>query len=136
MKLAYAVMSSCGLNDAREGAPEPSVHRWPERRNSACDGHRAKGSRNMSSDPITAITAWTHRSSNEKIRQYGRGEEPGLSEVERYLTEHGITAKSFPVKGEDGREVTFRSERKKLKGLVKDLLGEAIDDSWEWGTFH
>ena len=90
----------------------------------------------MSPDPITAITAWTHRSSNEKIRQYGRGEEPGLSEVERYLTEHGITSKSFPVKGEDGREVTFRGERKKLKGLVKDLLGEAIDDSWEWGTFH
>jgi hypothetical protein len=90
----------------------------------------------MSPDPITAITAWTHRSSNEKIRQYGRGEEPGLSEVERYLTEHGIIAKSFPIKGEGGREVTFRSERKKLKGLVKDLLGEAIDDSWEWGTFH
>ena len=90
----------------------------------------------MSPDPITAITAWTHRSSNEKIRQYGRGEEPGLSEVEHYLTEHGITAKSFPIKGEDGREVSFRGERKKLKGLVKDLLGEAIDDSWEWGTFH
>jgi len=90
----------------------------------------------MSPDPITAITAWTHQSSNEKIRQYGRGEEPGLSEVERYLTEHGITAKGFAVKGEDGREVTFRGERKKLKGLVKDLLGEAIDDSWEWGTFH
>ena len=90
----------------------------------------------MSPDPITAITAWTHRSSNEKIRQYGRGEEPGLSEVERYLTEHGITAKSFSIKGEDGREVSFRGERKKLKALVKDLLGEAIDDSWEWGTFH
>lgn len=90
----------------------------------------------MSPDPITAITAWTHRSSSEKIRQYGRGEEPGFSEVERYLTEHGITAKRFPIKGEDGREVTFRGERKKLKGLVKDLLGEAIDDSWEWGTFH
>jgi len=90
----------------------------------------------MSPDPITAITAWTHRSSNEKLRQYGRNEEPGFSEVERYLTEHGISAKSFPVKGADGREVTFRSERKKLKGLVKDLLGEAIDDSWEWGTFH
>jgi hypothetical protein len=90
----------------------------------------------MSPDPITAITAWTHRSSNEKIRQYGRGEEPGLSEVERYLTEHGIAAKSFPVKGADGREVTFRGERKYLKGLVKDLLGEAIDDSWEWGSFH
>jgi hypothetical protein len=90
----------------------------------------------MSPDPITAITAWTHRSSNEKIRQYGRGEEPGLSEVEGYLTEHGITAKSSPVKGEEGREVTFRSERKKLKGLVKDLLLEAVDDSWEWGTFH
>lgn len=90
----------------------------------------------MSPDQITAITAWTHRSSNEKIRQYGRSEEPGLSEVERYLTEHGIIAKSFPVKGEDGCEVTFRAERKTLKGLVKDLLGEAIDDSWEWGTFH
>jgi hypothetical protein len=90
----------------------------------------------MSPDPITAITAWTHRSSNEKIRQYGRGMEPSLSEVECYLTEHGITAKSFPIKGEDGCEVIFRSERKKLKGLVKDLLGEAIDDSWEWGTFH
>lgn len=90
----------------------------------------------MTQDPITAITAWTHRSSNEKIRQYGRGEEPGLSEVERYLAEHGITAKSFPTKGGDGREVTLRGERKKLKGLVKDLLGEAIDDSWEWGTFH
>jgi hypothetical protein len=90
----------------------------------------------MSPDPITAITAWTHRSSNEKIRQYGRGQEPGLSEVERYLTEHGITAKSFPIKGGDGREVAFRGERKKLKDLVKDLLGEAIDDSWEWGTFH
>ena len=88
----------------------------------------------MSPDPITAITAWPHRSSNEKIRQYGRGEEPGLSEVERYLTEHGITAKSFSV--QDGREITFRGERKKLKGLVKDLLGEVIDDSWEWGTFH
>jgi hypothetical protein len=35
-----------------------------------------------------------------------------------------------------GREVTFRGERKKLKGLVKDLRGEAIDDSWEWGPFH
>ena len=70
----------------------------------------------MSPGSITAITAWTHRSSNEKIRQYGRAEEPGLSEVERYLTEHGITAKSFPIKGEDGREVTFRGERKKLKG--------------------
>ena len=57
-------------------------------------------------------------------------------EVERYLTEHGITAKSLPIKGEDGREVTFRGERKKLKGLVKDLRGEAIDDSWEWGPFH
>lgn len=90
----------------------------------------------MSLDPITAITAWTHRSSNQKLRQYGRGEQPGLSEVERYLTEHGIVAKSFPIKGEDGREVTFRGERTKLKGLVKDLLGEAIDDSWEWGTFH
>ncbi len=90
----------------------------------------------MSPDQITAITAWTHRSSNEKIRQYGRGEEPGLSEVERYLTEHHITAKGFPIKGEDGREVTFRGERKKLKDMVKDLLGEAIDDSWEWGTFH
>ena len=90
----------------------------------------------MSLDPITAITAWTHRSSNEKIRQYGRGEQPSLSEVERYLAEHGIAAKSFPVKDEDGREVTFRGERTKLKGLVKDLLGEAIDDSWEWGTFH
>ena len=43
------------------------------------------------------------------------------SEVERYLTELGITARSFPIKGEDGREVTFRGERKKLKGLVKDL---------------
>ena len=90
----------------------------------------------MSSDQITAITAWTYRSSNEKIRQYGRGEEPGLSEVERYVTEHSITTKSFPVKGENGHEVTFRGERKKLKDLVKDLLGEAIDDSWEWGTFH
>ena len=89
----------------------------------------------MSPDAITAITAWTHRSSNEKIRQYGRGEQPGLSEVERYLTEHGITAKSFP-KGENEREVTFRGERKMLKGLVKDLLGEVLDDSWEWGTFH
>ena len=48
----------------------------------------------MSPDPITAITAWTHRSSNEKIRQYGRGEEPGLSEVERYLTEH-LTQPAF-----------------------------------------
>ena len=76
----------------------------------------------MSPDPITAITAWTHRSSNEKIRQYGCGEEPGLSEVAHYLTEHGITAESFAIKGEDGREVTFRGERKKLKGLVKDLL--------------
>jgi hypothetical protein len=90
----------------------------------------------MSPDPITAITAWTHRSSNEKIRQYGHGEEPGLSEVARYLTEHGIVAKNFPSKVEDGHEVTFRAERTKLKGLVKDLLGEAIDDSWEWGTFH
>ena len=88
----------------------------------------------MSPSQITAITAWPHRSSNEKIRQYGRGEEPGLSEVERYLTEHSIIAKSYPVK--DGREVTFRGERTKLKGLVKDLLGEVIDDSWEWGTFH
>ena len=93
----------------------------------------------MSPDPITAITAitaWPHRSSNEKIRQYGRGEEPGLSEVERYLTERGIIAKSFLITGGDGREVTFRGERTKLKGLVKDLLGEAVDDSWEWGTFH
>jgi hypothetical protein len=90
----------------------------------------------MSPDPITAITAWPHRSSNEKIRQYGGGEEPGFSEVERYLTEHGITAKSFSIKGKDGREITFRGERQKLKGLVKDLLGEVIDDSWEWGTFH
>jgi hypothetical protein len=90
----------------------------------------------MSPDQITAITAWTHRSSNEKIRQYGRGEEPGLSEVERYMIEHGISAKRFPIKGEDGHEVTFRGERKILKCLVKDLLGEAIDDSWEWGTFH
>jgi hypothetical protein len=90
----------------------------------------------MSPEPITAITAWTHRSSNEKIRQYGRGEEPGLSEIERYLTEHGIVAKSFLMKGEVGCEVTFRGERKKLKGLVRDMLGEAIDDSWEWGTFH
>jgi hypothetical protein len=112
------------------------AHFGLKRRNSACEAHCAKGPRNMSPDPITAITAWTHRSSNEKIRQYGRGEEPGLSEVERYLTEHGITAKSSPIKGEDGREVTFRGERKKLKSLVKDLLGEAIDDSWEWGTFH
>ena len=32
--------------------------------------------------------------------------------------------------GEDRREVTFRGER---KGLVKDLRGEAIDDSWEIG---
>jgi hypothetical protein len=53
-----------------------------------------------------------------------------------YLTEHGITAKSFPIMGEDEREVTFRSERKKVKGLVEDLLGKAIDDSWERGTFH
>ena len=90
----------------------------------------------MSPEPITAITAWPHRSSNEKIRQYGRDEEPGLSEVERYLTERGIIAKNFPMKREDGREFTFRGERTKLKGLVKDLLGEAIDDSWEWGTFH
>ena len=82
----------------------------------------------MSPDPITAITAWPHQSSNEKIRQYGRGEEPGLGEVERYLAEHGITAKSFPIKGEDRCEVTFRGERTKLRGLVKDLLGEAIDD--------
>jgi len=56
--------------------------------------------------------------------------------VERYLTEHGITAKRSPIKGEDGREVTLRGERRKLKGLVKDRRGEAIDDSWEWGTFH
>ena len=90
----------------------------------------------MSPDPITAITAWTHRSSNQKIRQFGRGEEPGLSEVECYLTELGIAAKRFPIKGDDGCEVTFRGERTKLKGLVKDLLGEVIDDSWEWGTFH
>jgi hypothetical protein len=90
----------------------------------------------MSPDPVTAITAWTHRSSNEKIRQYGRGEEPGLSELERYLTQYGIIAKRFPIKGENGSEVTFRGERTKLKGLIKDLLGEAIDDSWEWGTFH
>jgi len=90
----------------------------------------------MSPDPITAITAWPHKSSNEKIRQYGRAEEPGLSEVERYLTKHGITAKSFPIRSEGEREVTFRGERTKLKGLVKDLLGEVIDDSWEWGTFH
>ncbi len=90
----------------------------------------------MSSDPITAITAWTHRSSNEKIRQYGRGEEPGLSEVARYLANHGITAKSFSSKSEGEHEVTFRGQRTKLKGLVKDLLGEVIDDSWEWGTFH
>ena len=90
----------------------------------------------MSPDAITSITAWTHRSSKEKIRQYGRGEEPGLSEVERYVAEHGIIAKNFPVKGADGREVVFRGERKKLKGLVQDLLGEAIDDSWEWGSFH
>jgi hypothetical protein len=61
----------------------------------------------MSPDPITAITAWPHRSSNEKIRQYGRGEEPGFSDVERYLTEHGITAKSFSIR--DGCEVTFRA---------------------------
>ena len=58
----------------------------------------------MSPSQITAITAWPHRSSNEKIRQYGR-------------------------------EVTFRGERTKLKDLVKDLLGEAIDDSWEWVRF-
>jgi len=90
----------------------------------------------MSPDPITAITAWPHRSSNEKIQQYGRGEEPGFSEVERYLTEHDIIVKSFPMKGEAGREVTFRAERSKLKRLVEDLLGTAIDDSWEWGTFH
>ena len=90
----------------------------------------------MSPDPISAITAWPHRSSNEKIRQYGRGEEPGLGEVERYLTDHNIIAKSFPMRGTDVREVTFRGARTKLKGLVKDLLGEAIDDSWEWGTFH
>jgi hypothetical protein len=90
----------------------------------------------MSPDPITSITAWTHRSSNEKMRQYGRGEEPGLSEVERYVAEHGISAKNFPVKDADGREVVFRGERKKLKALVQDLLGEAVDDSWEWGSFH
>jgi hypothetical protein len=90
----------------------------------------------MSPDPITAITAWPHRSSNEKIRQYGRSVEPGVSEVERYLSEHGIVAKSFPIKGGDGCEVTFRGERTKLKDLIKDLLGEAIDDSWEWGSFH
>jgi len=29
-------------------------------------------------------------------------------EVERYLTEHGIAAKSFTIMGEDGCEVTFR----------------------------
>jgi hypothetical protein len=33
------------------------------------------------------------------------------SEVERYLTEHGITAKSFTIMGKDGREVTFRGKR-------------------------
>jgi hypothetical protein len=77
----------------------------------------------MSPDPITAITAWTHRSSNEKIRQYGRGEEPGLREVELYLTEHGIIAKSFPIKGEDGCEVTFRGERKKLKRFGRGSAG-------------
>ena len=90
----------------------------------------------MSPDAITAITAWPHRSSNEKIRQYGRGEQPGLGDVERYLAEHGIIAKSFPLKDGVGCEVTFRAERTKLKGLVKDLLGETIDDSWEWGSFH
>ena len=90
----------------------------------------------MKPDPVTAITAWPHRSSNERIRQFGRGDEPGLSEVERYLTEHGIIVKSLAIKGQDGREVTFRGERTKLKGLVKDLLGEVLDDSWEWGTFH
>jgi len=37
-------------------------------------------------------------------------------EVERYLTEPGITAKSFTIKREDGCEVTVRGERKKLKG--------------------
>src|SRR5580765_7590150 len=122
-------MSSCGLNDSEEKASDllfivSSGAIRPER-------HVAPKDQNMSPDSITAITAWPHRSSNEKIRQYGRGEEPALSEVERYLTEHGITAKSFPIKGEDGREVTFRGERMKLKGLVKDLLGEAVDDSWE-----
>jgi hypothetical protein len=70
------------------------------------------------------------------MRQYGRGEEPGLSEVERYVAEHGISAKNFPVKDAGGREVVFRGERKKLKALVQDLLGEAVDDSWEWGSFH
>jgi hypothetical protein len=127
-------MLFCGLNDLQEEhltfCSSLALEAQFEPR-----GASPKGPRNMTPDPITAITAWTHRSSNEKIRLYGRGEEPGLSEVARYLTEHGITAKSFP-KGEDGREVIFRGERKKLKGLVKDLLGEAIDDSWEWGTFH
>jgi len=46
-----------------------------------------------------------------------------------------MTGNAIPIKREDVREVTFRGERKKLKGLVRDLLGEVIDDSWEWGTF-
>src|SRR5258708_39615185 len=109
----------------RKGASDLLFIVGPRGRNSARERTAPKGPRNMSPDPVSAITAWPHRSSNEKIRQYGRGEEPGLSEVERYLAEHGIISKSFPIKGEDGREVTFRGERKKLKGLVKDVLGEA-----------
>jgi hypothetical protein len=59
------------------------------------------------------------------------------SEVERYPDRARHHRQEFPHQGRGwGHEVTFRGERKKLKGLVKDLRGEALDDSWKWDTFH
>ena len=56
-------------------------------------------------------------------------------EVERYLTERGITAKSFTIKREDGCEVTFRGEAEETEG--SRICGERPSTiRGNWLSFH